>query len=77
MYNAFVYAKVNNRSKVGLEEIINTFKNWNYLDDEFDFKLKILDAIFTEFKIDSRLHPYSKKTWKRKNNIISLKQNSK
>lgn len=73
MYNAFVYTKVNNKTKVGLEEMINTFKNWSFFEDNLALKLKILDAIFTEFNIDYSLHPYKKQTWKRKNNIIKLR----
>lgn len=74
MYNAFVYTKVNNKTKVGLEEMINTFKNWSFFEDNLDLKLKIMDAIFNEFRIDYKLHPFKKHARKEKSNIREFKK---
>lgn len=65
MYNAFVYASINKTGKVSIEEIINTFKNWLYLDDCFNLKIKILDGIFEEFNLDYSLHPFHKNVKKK------------
>lgn len=64
MYNAFVYTVLNKKEKVGIEEMINTFKNWNFFENLFDLKLRVLDGIFEEFKIDYALHPYRQKRQK-------------
>ncbi|MDE6141137.1 MAG: hypothetical protein K2G03_00900 [Bacilli bacterium] len=55
-YNLNAYASLNKVSQVGIKEIINTFKGWNYFD--FNLKLDILDAIFEEFNLDYSMHPY-------------------
>lgn len=67
MYNAFVYAAINNRRKVGIDEIIGSFKNWNYLAYDFNLKLELLDGIFERFNIDSSKHPYHKTGKSKKN----------
>lgn len=61
IHNVFVYAKVNNRDKVGINEIIQTFKNWNFFEGLFALKLEVLDAIFANFNLDYSMHPYRSK----------------
>lgn len=58
-FNLNAYASVNKVSSVGIREIINTFKCWNYFD--FNLKLDIIDAIFEEFNLDYSMHPYRNK----------------
>ena len=72
MYNAFVYTVLNKKEKVGLEEMINTFKNWNFFENLFDLKLRVLDGIFDEFNIDYALHPYRQKRQK-ENKTVTIR----
>ncbi len=72
MYNAFVYTVLNKKEKVGIEEMINTFKNWNFFENLFDLKLRVLDGIFDEFKIDYALHPYRQKRQK-ENKTVAIR----
>ena len=72
MYNAFVYTVLNKKEKVGIEEMINTFKNWNFFENLFDLKLRVLDGIFEEFKIDYALHPYRQKRQK-ENKTVAIR----
>lgn len=55
-YNLCAYASVNKVSHVGIREIVNTFKNWDYFDH--NLKVDIIDAIFEEFNLDYSMHPY-------------------
>lgn len=57
-YNLCAYASVNKVESVGIKEIINTFKNWDYFDH--NLKMDIVDAIFEEFDLDYSMHPYRK-----------------
>ncbi len=56
MANAMVYALANNKTKIGVSEMINTFKFWDYVP--FEIQLDILDLLFTECHIDYQYHPY-------------------
>lgn len=58
-FNLNAYASINKVSSVGMREIINTFKGWDYFD--FNLKLDIIDAIFEEFNLDYSMHPYRDK----------------
>ena len=51
-----IYSLVNNRKTVGQKEMINTFKNWQYLP--FELKLDILDDLFVQENIDYHEHPF-------------------
>lgn len=76
MYNVFVYAQVNKTGKVGLNEIINTFKKWDFFEGLFYLKLEILDAIFEEYKLDYSTHPYrNHKNKNPKNKLLSFPKN--
>lgn len=59
MYHLSAYASLNKSESVGIKEIINTFKGFDYFD--FALKLDILDAIFEEFNLDMSMHPYRDK----------------
>lgn len=65
MYNALAYAVVNNKKEVGKTEMINTFKNWDYIP--FDMKLAVLDKIFENEEIDYKEHPFKHTKTKSKN----------
>lgn len=54
--NSLMYALINNKEQVGPTEIINTFKNWDYLP--FNVELSVLDTLFTEENIDFANHPF-------------------
>lgn len=54
--NALMYSLLNKRDLVGQTEMINTFKNWQYIP--FDIKLATLDTLFTEEDIDYSKHPF-------------------
>lgn len=56
IFNALSYALVNGRQEVGRVEMLNTFKNWNYIP--FDMKLAVLDTIFEEQGIEQNEHPF-------------------
>ncbi|MDO5393632.1 MAG: hypothetical protein Q4F33_03435 [Mycoplasmatota bacterium] len=56
IYNAMVYATVNNREQVHQEELINTFKNWTYLP--FFTRKEIVDTLFEEQELSSIEHPF-------------------
>lgn len=58
IYNAAIYAKLNKKSSVGINEIINTFKEWPYIP--FSLKLSMLDTIFKELNLDYKSHPFRK-----------------
>ena len=73
MYNVFVYATVNNTGHVGINEIIQTFKNWDFFEGLFNLKLEVLDAIFDHFDLDYSMHPYhNKKAKKNKGQVLSF-----
>ena len=72
--NSLTYALVNNKEQVGQSEIINTFKNWDYLP--FNIKLSVLDTLFAEENIDFANHPFGiskKKKEKPYQKIIEFK----
>lgn len=56
LYEIAIYAKVNNKKVAGLQEILNTLKNYNYLD--FEDRLHIADAIILNFDDDNIKHPF-------------------
>ncbi len=56
IYDAMIYATVNNRHEVGRQELLNTFKNWTYLP--FELRLDILDEYMVENHIDYSHHPF-------------------
>lgn len=58
-YHLCAYASLNKATKVGIEEIINTLKNFDYFD--FEMRKDIIDAIFEEFNLDYSMHPYRSK----------------
>ena len=71
IYNALSYAVVNEREMVGYKEMINAFKNWNYIP--FNLQLEILDDLFEQEEISYEEHPYGlKKPKKTKPKIIRL-----
>ena len=53
---ATTYALINNKQQVGQEEMIRTFKYWEYLP--FNLRLDILDDLFTQENIDYSNHPF-------------------
>lgn len=63
IYSSITYSLVNNKTKVGKDEIIKTFKNWDYIP--FDIKLNALNELFESERIDYSYHPF--KTSKQKN----------
>lgn len=63
-YHLCAYASLNKATKVGIEEIINTLKNFDYF--EFTMRKDIIDAIFEEFNLDYRMHPFRKEKKKMK-----------
>ena len=54
--NALMYAMLNNKSEVGQEEMLNTFKNWNYVP--FNIRLSTINRLFEEDEIDYSKHPF-------------------
>ena len=71
IYNALSYAVVNEREMVGYKEMINAFKNWDYIP--FNLQLEILDDLFEQEEISYEEHPYGlKKHKKTKPKIIRL-----
>ena len=76
MLNVFIYASVNRTGKISIDEVIKTFKNWPYLNNQFELKLRILDAIFENIAIDYSLHPFRQKpNLKSSSNILKFPQN--
>jgi hypothetical protein len=60
LYNTAVYAVLNKKENVGIQEILNTMKNWNYLD--YDDILIIIKSIFDEFEgMENIIHPFTGK----------------
>ena len=71
IYNALSYAVVNEREMVGYKEMINAFKNWDYIP--FNLQLEILDDLFEQENIPYEEHPYGvKKSRKNGPKIIKL-----
>lgn len=71
VYNVGVYAMVNNRGSVSAYEIIQTFKEWEYLERET--KVMIVDYLFEKYNLDSSMYPYQKlKNYRPKPIIIPL-----
>ena len=70
IYNALSYAVVNNREMVGYKEMINAFKNWDYIP--FNLQLDILDDLFEQEGIPYDEHPYDIK--KKRNNKAKIIQ---
>lgn len=71
IYNALSYAVVNEREMVGYKEMINAFKNWDYIP--FNLQLEILDDLLEQEEISYEEHPYGlKKPKKTKPKIIRL-----
>ncbi len=64
IYNAMLYAVLNNKKEVGQTELLNTFKNWNYLP--FEMKIDTINTIFDENEISYEEHPLGIKTKKEK-----------
>lgn len=74
IYNAISYAVVNEREMVGYKEMINAFKNWDYIP--FNLQLEILDDLFEQEEISYEEHPYGlKKPKKNKPKIIRIEFN--
>lgn len=74
IYNALSYAVVNEREMVGYKEMINAFKNWDYIP--FNLQLEILDDLFEQEEISYEEHPYGlKKPKKNKPKIIRIEFN--
>lgn len=65
MYNAAVYANLNKKDNMGINEFIQTFKGWSFFD--FDLKLKALDCIFKEMNLDYSMHPFRNNAPKKEN----------
>jgi hypothetical protein len=58
LYNVGVYCLINKKQKAGMQEILNSMKEWHYLD--YDDKLIIIGGIYQEFdNMDNIIHPYS------------------
>lgn len=70
MCNVFTYAKLNNTGRVGIYEIIQTFKNWDFFSGFFDLRLEVIDAIFEKFDLDYSMHPFREKKKETKENKI-------
>ena len=71
IYQALSYAVVNNRKMVSYKEMINAFKNWDYIP--FNLQLDILDDLFEQENIPYEEHPYGvKKSRKNGPKIIKL-----
>lgn len=64
IYNAMLYAVLNNKKEVGKTELLNTFKNWNYLP--FEMKLDTINIIFNENEISYDEHPLGIKSTRSK-----------
>lgn len=65
------YAMVNHRKAITKVEIINTFKNWDYLS--LETRVAIVDAIFAKFDLDPELYPFYKtKKISPRNNVIKF-----
>ena len=74
IYNALSYAVVNEREMVGYKEMINAFKNWDYIP--FNLQLEFLDDLFEQEEISYEEHPYGlKKPKKNKPKIIRIEFN--
>ena len=56
IFDATTYALVNNKQSVTVSEILNTFKNWDYIP--FDMKLDSLDVLFQQEGLDYSQHPF-------------------
>ena len=78
IFNAMAYAVLNNKKEVGQTELLNTFKNWNYLP--FEMKLDTINTIFDENEISYDEHPLGIKKSKDKKptqKIITFPKNIK
>ena len=64
IYNAMVYAILNNKKEVGQTELLNTFKNWDYMP--FEMKIDTINTIFDENEISYEEHPLGIKAKKEK-----------
>ena len=56
MSNLIIYSLVNNKSSVGIREMLNTFKEWDYVP--FNLKLDMIDEIYSKKDIDYSINPY-------------------
>lgn len=70
IYHALSYAVVNNREMVSYKEMINAFKNWDYIP--FNLQLDILDDLFEQENIPYEEHPYGVKKKRNKAKIIQI-----
>ena len=70
IYHALSYAVVNDREMVSYKEMINAFKNWDYIP--FNLQLDILDDIFEQENIPYEEHPYGIKKKRNKTKIIQI-----
>ena len=59
IHDAACYALINNRGQVDRREIINTFKDWEYLP--FWLRLSIVDDLFDQEHIPYKEHPFRNK----------------
>lgn len=55
IYNATAYALVNNKEQLSPEELLNTFKNWDYIP--FFIRLQTLDTLYQENDLSEVPHP--------------------
>lgn len=70
IYHALSYAVVNDREMVSYKEMINAFKNWDYIP--FNLQLDILDDLFEQENIPYEEHPYGVKKKRNKIKIIQI-----
>lgn len=57
LYETAVYSVLNKKKTVGMQEILNTMKNWHYLD--YEDKLVIIESFYNEFEgMEEIIHPF-------------------
>lgn len=57
--NLIIYSLVNDKENPNIKEILNTFKDWDYVP--LDVKLDMIDEIFANKELDYSINPYRTK----------------
>ena len=70
MSNLIVYSLVNNKTSIGIKEMLNTFKEWDYIP--FNLKLDMIDEIYSKKDIDYSINPYRSKEKFVKNKVLEF-----
>lgn len=73
IHNAMAYAVLNKKSRVSYQELLNTFKEWNYIT--YDLRCVIAEKIINKFNMSEEDYPLNiKKSSYSKRKIIDINQ---